>query len=80
MSSRPAPDGRRMVVTNSGLLGLASAEAQVSDLIALFHGGKVPLIVRMKGTQYQLIWDCNLHGAMYGSALKREECQDMWLV
>jgi hypothetical protein len=78
--SPPSADGRRMVVTNSGLLGLASAETQVGDLIALFHGGKVPLIVRMKGTQYQLIGDCYVHGAMYGSAFKQEECQDMWLV
>lgn len=70
--------GRRMVKTQSGLIGMATGDVEVGDSVALFEGGKVPLVVREKDQDYILVGDCYLHGIMDGRAWEQDKCTTMW--
>jgi len=70
--------GRRMVKTQSGLIGMATGDVKVGDSVTLFEGGKVPLVVREKDQNYILVGDCYLHGIMDGRAWKQDKCTTMW--
>lgn len=67
-------DGRRLVVSERGYIGLASANAQIGDEIWLLHGGMVPHILRPSSKQsqsslvqeYTFIGDSYIHGIMKG--------------
>jgi hypothetical protein len=70
---------RRMCKTSYGMIGLAPKLAKVGDYVALFEGGKVPLVVRPSGDAWELVGDCYVHGIMKGEAWKQELCQELWL-
>ena len=65
-------DDRQFIVTNHGLAGLAPAIAQPDDLIVVFAGVGVPLVLRLRGRdnkgrpRYYIIGECFVHGVMYG--------------
>ena len=84
---------RRMLKTDSGLLGLAPRCTQVGDFLAICKGGKVPLVIRPKvrATQgsveileWELIGESYVHGAMDGSLWRELEgkgaAQDIVLI
>jgi hypothetical protein len=71
---------RGICTTEYGLTGLASKLAKPGDYIALFQGGSVPLVIRPRGDDWELIGDCYVHGIMTGKVWELEACQEMWFV
>jgi hypothetical protein len=71
---------RRFFRTERGYLGLGSRLLREGDQIALFKGGMVPLVLRAKGQQWELVGDCFVHGIMQGEAFVEERCETLWLV
>ena len=65
---------RRLITTESDLLGLAPAETKKRDLICILYGCSVPVVLRMHskdktGKEYfQFIGECYVHGLMDGEA------------
>ena len=70
---------RRMIRTRMGYIGLAPRYAQVGDLIAVFKGGKLPLVIRQSDPHWELIGESYVHGIMKGEAYDEERCEIMWL-
>jgi hypothetical protein len=64
---------RRAMRTQEGYVGLALGIAEVGDRIALFKGGKLPFVIRSRGSDWELVGDCYVHGIMHGKALKQDE-------
>lgn len=71
---------RRMARTDQGMIGLVPSMAKDDDFIALFKGGKLPLVVRPKDGDWEVIGDCYMHGMMEGFAWQEERCHEMWFV
>ena len=46
---------RRMFLTETGLIGLASFNAELGDLVVAFHGCNVPFLLRRDGEGYKLV-------------------------
>ena len=56
-----------MVVTELGYFGTAPAQAEIGDVVVIFHGVGVPYILREVGSgEHVLVGDCYLHGVMDG--------------
>lgn len=70
---------RRLVRTEGGHLGLASALAQPGDGVALAKGAKVPLTLRPQGAQWLLGGDCYVGGMMNGEKFEGDQCGAIWL-
>jgi len=62
--------GRRMGVTEGRKLGIFPAAAARGDVVAIFHGGLVPCVLRHAGRdgQYSFIGECYVDGMMDGEA------------
>lgn len=71
---------RRLVRTKKGYLGLASCSTEEGDLVGLFKGSKVPLVIRKEGIWWRLVGDSYVHGIMDGKAFKEDECIRMWFI
>jgi hypothetical protein len=71
---------RRMFKTRDGYIGLGPSGMKESDRIALFKGGKMPLVVRPVGGNLELVGDCYLHGIMFGERFREDECELIWFV
>ena len=72
-------DGRRLVRTAKGYLGLVPREARTGDMIAILKGGRVPFVLRSRGGSWQLIGASYVHGVMHGEAFDGESCQPIRL-
>jgi len=70
---------RRIIRTENGYVGIAPHFAEKGDWIALFKGGKVPLVIRREGLNWRLVGDAYVHGIMFGTAWKENECQTTFL-
>jgi hypothetical protein len=67
------------VSKDSGLLGLAPLYAKAGDLICIFYGCSVPVILRehvSAGHYFQFIGECYVHGVMDGEALRQQANRD----
>jgi len=71
---------RRMFKTRDGYIGLGPSGMKEGDRIALFKGGKLPLVVRPVGEDLELVGDCYVHGIMFGERFREEECELIWFV
>ena len=71
---------RRMFKTRDGYIGLGPSGMEEGDRIALFKGGKMPLVVRPVGEDLELVGDCYVHGIMFGERFHEEECELIWFV
>jgi hypothetical protein len=61
---------RRVMSTEGGRIGLVPANASKGDVVALFTGGRVPIILRPgEGKHYTVIGDAYVHGIMDGEAM-----------
>ena len=74
-------DGRKLMKTRLGYLGLADEKIEVNDHIVICKGGKLPLVIRKNkhGDDYEFICDCYIHGVMQGEAFREQDCEDIWL-
>ncbi|RFU29649.1 hypothetical protein B7463_g6704, partial [Scytalidium lignicola] len=71
---------RRLARTKKGHLALMVGGARPGDAIALFEGGKVPLVIRPTGQgTWRLLGDGYVHGIMKGEAWDKEKCEKIYL-
>lgn len=59
--------GRRLMETNKGYVGMAHAQSQAGDVIALLQGASVPIILRPCEGGYKVIgeyWDAQDEASM----------------
>jgi hypothetical protein len=71
---------RKMIRTTQGYIGLAPRLTEEGDYVALVKGGRVPLVLRPRGGQWELIGGCYLHGIMHGEGFEESKCQDIKIV
>lgn len=80
---RKATEGRRLLCSSSGLLGLGpmstAQDKTCRDEIWLLRGVRVPFILRrMSDDRYQIIGEAYVHGLMYGEAVSGIYAEDFW--
>jgi hypothetical protein len=69
--------GQRLIVTETGMLGIGPLEAKEGDLVAMFHGSRVPFILKDVGDHgYTVIGGCYVHGVMDGEEFTKPGCND----
>lgn len=61
--------GRVLCTTQKGYLALAPIHTRVDDYVAIFHGGRMPLVVREAGQDFKVIRESYMHGLLNGEAL-----------
>jgi len=82
---------RRVVVTNTGFLGLAHHSVRKDDLICILHGSNVPMVLRMttkagnvlaRDVNYKMIGQAYVEGIMDGQVVdwKEEDAEEFLLV
>jgi hypothetical protein len=64
--------GRRLMVTNEGLIGVAACRARQGDVIAILFGSSIPIILRRIGSReaWKVIGEAYVHGYMNGEVEK----------
>jgi len=65
---------RKIILTNKGYIGIAPQLAEEGDFIVFVKGGRVPLILRPKEDQWELLGDCSVHGIMHGEVFEESKC------
>ena len=69
----------KFCVTEKGYAGLVPGESDIGDSICVFHGGRVPFVLRKPDFTQQnrygvsvwnLLGECYIHGIMHGRALE----------
>jgi hypothetical protein len=69
---------RRLARTKQGHLCVIPATAGPGDEVWLFHGGKVPLVLRRDDTGgYKLVGEAYIQGIMYGEAFRADSSIDV---
>jgi len=80
---------RRIVRTEGGYIGLAAPLTSPGDTVVLCKGGKLPLILRESGQDWELIGECYLHGVMDGKKwnelerereVKGDDMSSFWII
>lgn len=67
-----AMDGRTFARTADGYVGLVPFAARPGDVVAIFSGSRVPILVRQHPSRsglHMVIGECYLHGVMQGEAI-----------
>lgn len=62
---------RQLFTTKRGYIGLAPLGADCGDIVCIFPGCSVPLILRQQQWFHELIGDCYVHGIMNGEAIDK---------
>ncbi len=57
----------RFCNTEAGRLGQVPSGTEVEDVLAIFLGSEVPLVLRKVGDAYCLLGPCYVHGVMNGN-------------
>ncbi|PVH79337.1 HET-domain-containing protein [Cadophora sp. DSE1049] len=75
--SRIAAFHRVMFKTEEGHVGISSKHIKEGDAIALFQGGKLPLVIREveEGGSWHIVGDAYIHGIMNGEAFDSSRCE-----
>lgn len=60
---------RRLFRTRMGDVGIGPANARSGDIVCLFFGVAVPVVLRRCGEHYRLINECFIDGVMYGEKM-----------
>jgi hypothetical protein len=64
-------EGRKLVTTKSGYLGLAPSAAAVGDVVAIIYGCNFPVLLRPAGEEnYTVVGECYVDGLMDGEAVE----------
>jgi hypothetical protein len=80
VARNPMHENRKMFKTKNGYIGLGPREMRAGDRIALFSGGSMPLVMRTKETELELIGDCYVHGIMYSERYREDQCELLWII
>lgn len=70
---------RRIIKTSREYFGLVPVDTRRGDVVALFAGSRVPLIIRPTGQRWRLVGECYIHGVMDGEAFDEGGCKCMWI-
>ena len=70
---------RRFFRTTKGYIGMGPRPLQKGDVVALFKGGMVPLVIRSLEDKWELVGDCYVHGIMHGEAYSAQRCSVLWI-
>ncbi|KAF7545365.1 hypothetical protein G7Z17_g9234 [Cylindrodendrum hubeiense] len=74
-------EGRRMMMASDDeMLGIVPQDAEVGDRIALLKGASVPIVLRERGSGWEVIGEAYIHGVMNGERWDESKAQHMWLV
>ncbi|KAF2196093.1 hypothetical protein GQ43DRAFT_384053 [Delitschia confertaspora ATCC 74209] len=65
-----AAEGRALIYTREGYIGLAHRFVQRGDVCCVVGGATVPLILRPQGGRYRLVSEAYVHGIMRGEAVR----------
>jgi hypothetical protein len=65
-----AHDRRRGAVTRGGSIDLVPINARVGDVVAVFTGGRVPIILRPEAGHFNVVGDADVYGIMDGEAIQ----------
>jgi hypothetical protein len=65
--------GRRFARGSGGWFVLAPDGVEKGDQVVLFKGGRMPCLLRGKGTKWEMLGDCYVHGAMHGEMARRQD-------
>ncbi|KAK4158952.1 heterokaryon incompatibility protein-domain-containing protein [Cladorrhinum sp. PSN259] len=75
---------RRLGRTKTGYLALVPGRTEVGNEIALFKGGKAPIVLRGRKGQdpnkWEIVGVCYVHGIMDGEAWDQERCEEIEIV
>lgn len=71
---------RRLARTAKGYLELVPTEAEAGDTVAILKGGKLPLVLRARKGQWELIGESYVHGVMYGETFDEARCEAIQLI
>lgn len=73
---------RRLARTKKGYLAVVPSQTVVGDHVALFKGGRMPLIVRRteENGKREFIGPCYVHGIMYGEGWDETLCKDVGII
>ncbi|KAF4459312.1 ankyrin repeat, partial [Fusarium albosuccineum] len=71
IADMPFLQGRSILLTTGGYLGLGPDGAEPGDEVAVLAGGAVSYILRKHDHKYKLIGDCYVHGCMDGEVISR---------
>ena len=69
---------RRSARTSKGYYCLVPSSARVGDLIGVFQGGEVPLVIRGYGEDWKLVGESYFHGIMHGEASVDSISKTFW--
>ena len=65
-------EGRTLITTTTGYLGLAPKAVRQGDVIAILPGCGCPIIFRPCGSLYNVLGECYIHGLMNGEFFELE--------
>lgn len=66
---------RALFRTGRGFVGISSRHVRVGDAVALFRGGKMPLVIReTEGGTWHVVGDSYVHGIMNGEEFDGSRC------
>ncbi|KAH7398122.1 heterokaryon incompatibility protein-domain-containing protein [Cadophora sp. MPI-SDFR-AT-0126] len=62
--------GRRFIISAKGYLGMVPGKTERGDVICVFLGSELPVVLRPCIGGYNLVGECYVHGIMEGEAMK----------
>ncbi|KAI0187307.1 heterokaryon incompatibility protein-domain-containing protein [Xylaria flabelliformis] len=68
LALRNACQGRKLLLTDDGYIGLGPEFTEEEDLVCLLSGLVMPIILRPKDKGYQVVGEAYIHGIMFGEA------------
>ncbi|KAI0553521.1 heterokaryon incompatibility protein-domain-containing protein [Xylaria curta] len=68
LAFRNACQGRKLLLTNDGYVGLGPELTEEDDLVCLLSGLVMPIILRPTDRGYQVVGEAYIHGIMFGEA------------
>ena len=66
---------RRFARTSKGCFCLVPAATKKGDLVGVFCGASVPLVLSEYGEEWQLVGESYVHGIMHGEAYDENPCK-----
>ncbi|KAF2966693.1 hypothetical protein GQX73_g6888 [Xylaria multiplex] len=71
LAFRNACQGRKLLLTDNGYVGLGPGLMKEGDLVCLLSGLVMPIILRPAGEGYQVVGETYIHGIMFGEASRK---------
>jgi hypothetical protein len=70
-------EGRKLVTTNTGLVGLVPEAVRRGDIVVILLGCNFPVLLRPYGEMYRVVGECYMHGLMEGEFFEGKDEKDL---